>query len=49
MFFVALQSQRVATQTHYLMVTHNKYDATFAQRIINLFDGQIVDNVGDFV
>jgi putative ABC transport system ATP-binding protein len=35
--------------TTIVMVTHNKHDATFAQRTINLFDGQIVDNVGDFI
>ena len=35
--------------TTILMVTHSKHDATFAHRIINLFDGQIVASVGDFI
>lgn len=35
--------------TTIVMVTHNKHDATFAHRTINLFDGQIVDTVNDFV
>ena len=35
--------------TTIVMVTHNKHDATFAHRIVNLFDGQIVDSVGDFI
>lgn len=35
--------------TTIVMVTHNKHDATFAHRVINLFDGQIVDSVGDFI
>ena len=28
-----------------VMVTHSKHDATFAQRIVNLFDGQVVDKL----
>jgi len=35
--------------TTIVMVTHNKHDATFAHRTINLFDGQIVESVGDFI
>jgi putative ABC transport system ATP-binding protein len=35
--------------TTIVMVTHNKHDATFAHRIVNLFDGQIVDSVVDFI
>lgn len=35
--------------TTIVMVTHNKHDATFAHRIINLFDGEIVDSVEEFV
>ncbi len=31
--------------TTIVMVTHSQHDATYAQRIISLFDGQIVDNV----
>lgn len=28
-----------------IMVTHSQHDATYADRIVNLYDGQIVDNV----
>lgn len=35
--------------TTIVMVTHNKHDATFAHRTINLFDGEIVDSLNDFV
>jgi putative ABC transport system ATP-binding protein len=28
--------------TTIVMVTHNKHDATYAHRVINLFDGKIV-------
>lgn len=35
--------------TTIVMVTHNKHDATFAHRTINLFDGKIVDSLHDFV
>ena len=31
--------------TTIVMVTHSQHDAAFAQRIINLFDGQVVDNM----
>ena len=31
--------------TTIVMVTHSQHDATFAHRIINLFDGQIIDSV----
>ncbi|MCQ2214116.1 MAG: ABC transporter ATP-binding protein [Bacteroidaceae bacterium] len=30
-----------------VMVTHSQHDATYANRIINLFDGQVVDNIND--
>lgn len=33
--------------TTIVMVTHSKHDATYANRIINLFDGQVVDAVSD--
>ena len=33
--------------TTIVMVTHSKRDAGFAQRTVNLFDGQIVDSVGN--
>ena len=35
--------------TTIIMVTHSKHDAAYASRIINLFDGQIVDEMGDFI
>ena len=28
-----------------IMVTHSQHDATYANRIINLYDGQIIDNM----
>lgn len=31
--------------TTIVMVTHSQHDATFAHRIINLYDGQIVENM----
>ncbi|MBQ0075427.1 MAG: ABC transporter ATP-binding protein [Prevotella sp.] len=31
--------------TTIVMVTHSQHDATYAERIINLYDGQVVDNV----
>ncbi len=33
--------------TTIVMVTHSKHDATYANRIINLFDGEVVDAVND--
>ena len=33
--------------TTIVMVTHSKHDATYASRIINLFDGQVVDATND--
>ena len=33
--------------TTIVMVTHSKHDATYASRIINLFDGQVMDAVND--
>ena len=38
-----------AEGTTIIMVTHSKHDAAYASRIVNLFDGQIVESVGDFV
>ena len=40
-----LLSQLNAEGTTIIMVTHSQHDAAFAQRIINLFDGQVVDNM----
>ena len=33
--------------TTIVIVTHSKHDATYASRIINLFDGQVVDAMND--
>ena len=33
--------------TTIVMVTHSKHDATYASRIINLFDGQVVDAMNE--
>jgi len=33
--------------TTIVMVTHSKHDATYASRIIDLFDGQVVDAMND--
>ena len=33
--------------TTIVMVTHSKHDATYASRIINLFNGQVVDAMND--
>ncbi len=35
--------------TTIIMVTHSQHDASFAHRIINLFDGQIVTEVGSMM
>lgn len=35
--------------TTIVMVTHSKHDATYAHRIINLFDGQVVEEVNDML
>jgi putative ABC transport system ATP-binding protein len=33
--------------TTVVMVTHSQRDASYADRIINLFDGQIVDSLAE--
>lgn len=35
--------------TTIVMVTHSKHDASFAHRVINLFDGSIVSSVSEFI
>ena len=40
-----LLSQLNAEGTTIIMVTHSQHDATYANRIINLYDGQIIDNM----
>lgn len=37
------------TGTTIIMVTHSQHDATYANRIVNLFDGCIVDNLGNLL
>ena len=38
-------SQLNAEGTTVIMVTHSQHDATYANRIINLYDGQIIENM----
>lgn len=40
-----LLSQLNSEGTTIVMVTHSQHDATYANRIINMFDGQIVDQI----
>ncbi len=40
-----LLSQLNAEGTTIIMVTHSQHDATYANRIINLYDGQIIENM----
>ena len=35
--------------TTIVMVTHSQHDATYAHRIINLFDGQVVEEMNDML
>ena len=42
-----LLSELNEEETTIVMVTHSKHDATYASRIINLFDGQVVDTMND--
>ena len=39
-----LLSQLNAEGTTIVMVTHSQHDATYAHRVINLFDGEVVEN-----
>lgn len=34
--------------TTIVMVTHSKHDAAYTHRVINLFDGKVVEQLGDF-
>ncbi len=40
-----LLSQLHEEGTTIVMVTHSQHDASYAERIINLYDGRIVDEV----
>ena len=42
-----LLSQLNSEGTTIVMVTHSQHDATYANRIINLFDGHVVDDIND--
>ena len=42
-----LLSELNSSGTTIIMVTHSQHDASYANRIINLFDGQIVDNLNN--
>ena len=44
---IQLFSELNEEETTIVMVTHSKHDATYASRIINLFDGQVVDAMND--
>ena len=44
-----LLSQLNAEGTTIVMVTHSQHDATYANRIIHLFDGQVADHVDAFL
>ncbi|MDR1357526.1 MAG: ABC transporter ATP-binding protein [Tannerellaceae bacterium] len=35
--------------TTIIMVTHSKHDASFAHRIVNLFDGSIISSVSEYI
>lgn len=40
-----LLSKLNAEGTTIVMVTHSRHDATYANRVVNLFDGQIVESM----
>jgi putative ABC transport system ATP-binding protein len=40
-----LLSQLNSEGSTIVMVTHSQHDATYAKRIINMFDGQIVEQI----
>ena len=44
-----LLRQLNAEGTTIVMVTHSRHDATYAHRIVNLFDGQVVENIVDIL
>jgi putative ABC transport system ATP-binding protein len=35
--------------TTIIMVTHSKHDASFAHRVVNLFDGSIISSVSEYI
>ena len=44
-----LLRQLNAEGTTIVMVTHSRHDATYAHRIVNLFDGQVVENMNGLI
>ncbi|MCC8171218.1 MAG: ABC transporter ATP-binding protein [Parabacteroides sp.] len=46
---MALLTELNKEGTTIIMVTHSKRDATFAHRTVNLFDGNIVSSVNEFI
>lgn len=46
---MALLTELNKEGTTIIMVTHSKHDASFAHRVVNLFDGQIVTSVSEFI
>lgn len=46
---MALLTELNKEGTTIIMVTHSKHDATFAHRTVNLFDGNIVSSVNEFI
>lgn len=46
---MALLTELNKEGTTIVMVTHSKHDATFAHRTVNLFDGNIVSSVNEFI
>ena len=44
-----LLRQLNAEGTTIVMVTHSRHDATYAHRIVNLFDGQVVENMNSLL
>lgn len=46
---MALLTELNRDDTTVVMVTHSNHDASYAHRIVNLFDGQIVNNVREYM
>lgn len=46
---MALLTELNKEGTTIIMVTHSQHDATFAHRTVNLFDGNIVSSVNEFI
>ena len=44
---MSLLSELHKDGTTIVMVTHSRHDASYADRIINLFDGEVVNEVSE--